>query len=289
MKSYAYKIKQYRVSLGLNQLDVANGICSQGMISRIESGQVSPDIDILIQIAERLNTTVTELINETVEVNTSKMQMINYFAEKRDYFALSKYVDEIGDDALHDTLDPAFYYWIKAVISETVYNEVANSIYYLEKSLEALERDISSIDLKIQVFNSLANQYIQMGEYEKAKEVLTTATPFFDSTQVSVKNKQKILYTQALNTCHLHDYAEAVLQGKLAMSFAMSKDSIFLVDDLCLVISDAYLGLGKVTEAREYLEKAEYISKLKNNTALFPYIELYADRVLAAEQKNTNQ
>ncbi|MBR7928207.1 helix-turn-helix transcriptional regulator [Aerococcaceae bacterium zg-ZUI334] len=284
MNVYARKIRQYRVTQGLNQLDLAVDICSQGMISRIESGQVSPDIDTLIKIAKRLNTTVTDLIDENVDVNLSKMQMINYFTEKRDYFALSQYFNETGDEIMRDSLDPAYYYWIKAVISETVYKDVQESIDYLEKSLEALEQDTSSIDLKIKVFNSLANQYIQMAAYEKAQEVLIAAKPFFESTQVSVKNKQKILYTQALNTCHLKDYEEAVLQAKIAVSFAMSKDSIFLVDDLYLVITDAYLGLGKVEAAREYLSKADYIAKMKNNTALYPYLELYENRVITTEQ-----
>lgn len=56
------RIREQRVALGLKQSEVVDGLASVPYLSRIESGQRKPDIDLLAGLATRLSTTADALL-----------------------------------------------------------------------------------------------------------------------------------------------------------------------------------------------------------------------------------
>jgi transcriptional regulator with XRE-family HTH domain len=52
------KIKELRKAVGLTQGDLAQGICTQALISRIEKGDIYPSATALYQISNRLGVDV---------------------------------------------------------------------------------------------------------------------------------------------------------------------------------------------------------------------------------------
>src|SRR5215210_807394 len=56
------RLRNARVAAGLTQTEAAGGHASTAYISRIEAGQRRPDLKLLAELADRLGTTVEELL-----------------------------------------------------------------------------------------------------------------------------------------------------------------------------------------------------------------------------------
>lgn len=56
--------KEQRLAKGLNQLDVCRGICSQAVISKIENLNVSPSVDVLLLLCQRVDLSLNDLFSE---------------------------------------------------------------------------------------------------------------------------------------------------------------------------------------------------------------------------------
>lgn len=66
---------------------------------------------------------------------------------------------------------------------------------------------------------------------------------------------------------------ETIFHSKLAIQYTIEHESLELLDDLHLLLGDAYLTLGKLDLAEEYTQRAHTLATLKNNAVLLPYIE----------------
>ncbi|QIL45735.1 helix-turn-helix transcriptional regulator [Vagococcus coleopterorum] len=62
---YGGVVKQIREKRQLSQAELAEGICSQSMLSRIEHNLLVPNINVIRQLCERLTITMDEVINQT--------------------------------------------------------------------------------------------------------------------------------------------------------------------------------------------------------------------------------
>lgn len=58
------KVKRLREWQGMTQAELAKGICTQGMICLIECDKANPSERLTTAIAERLETTVDELVSQ---------------------------------------------------------------------------------------------------------------------------------------------------------------------------------------------------------------------------------
>ena len=72
------KLKQLRKQRGFTQKELANGICTQAMISNFEKGDSSPSSLVLFQLAERLQVDINDFFaNNSIkeENNTSTLNI----------------------------------------------------------------------------------------------------------------------------------------------------------------------------------------------------------------------
>jgi tetratricopeptide (TPR) repeat protein len=75
------RLRNARVAKGLTQTEAAGGHASTAYISRIEAGQRRPDLKLLGQLAERLDTTVEELLVGITRDRRSELQLELDYAE----------------------------------------------------------------------------------------------------------------------------------------------------------------------------------------------------------------
>ncbi|QFR70031.1 helix-turn-helix domain-containing protein [Companilactobacillus paralimentarius] len=53
-----------RRSLNLTQSDLANGLCNQNTISKMEKHNMTPQMDVLIKICQRLDLSLNDVFSE---------------------------------------------------------------------------------------------------------------------------------------------------------------------------------------------------------------------------------
>ncbi|HEX2892769.1 MAG TPA: helix-turn-helix domain-containing protein [Marmoricola sp.] len=75
------RLRNARVAAGLTQTEAADGHASTAYISRIEAGQRRPDLTLLGHLAERLNTSVEELLVGITRDQRAELQLALDYAE----------------------------------------------------------------------------------------------------------------------------------------------------------------------------------------------------------------
>ncbi len=87
--NYAENIKRIRLRKKYTQSELADGIASQGMISKIEKKQLSPDIDLLEAIAEKLNCSIMDLLTNNNDDELKQVySYMNDLVKRREYSLL---------------------------------------------------------------------------------------------------------------------------------------------------------------------------------------------------------
>ncbi|MDO4432407.1 MAG: helix-turn-helix transcriptional regulator [Aerococcaceae bacterium] len=274
MGHYADNIKRIRRQKEIRQAELAEGICSQGMISKIEKKQLRPDIDLLILIAKRLGVSVSELIGEAPENYQEKLtDYINNMLEFRQYDMLETYLNTTDSQNVY-VLESFHREWLEGVILAENYGKIEEAINKMTNLVTKLEKQTEAdMDLKVNLYNGIAGNYTRINNYKKAAEYVDKGIELVKRIPVKFHVRQKLHYTASLVKFYLADYVDSVFNAQLALQLAVEKSSLYLVDDLLFLIADAYEADKKYDEAKKYLAKASLVADLKNNVQLKVYIE----------------
>ncbi|MBZ4263190.1 helix-turn-helix transcriptional regulator, partial [Streptococcus pneumoniae] len=100
----ATRLKNRRKELKMSQRELAEGICKQGQISRLESGEFTPGADFLNALAKKLKVSMDyffdEQVVEKVEELSEFKKLAQTFITNRNYESL-KYIYELENVKAH--------------------------------------------------------------------------------------------------------------------------------------------------------------------------------------------
>lgn len=100
MNLLSEKFKLKRKELGISQQSLADGICEQSQISKIERGNFIPSADLLYKLSQRLEVTLDYFFNDEIEVKSSLSNFKNlsiHLLDDRNYDDL-EYIYKIEID-----------------------------------------------------------------------------------------------------------------------------------------------------------------------------------------------
>jgi HTH-type transcriptional regulator, pleiotropic regulator of extracellular virulence genes len=168
------EIKALRKKHGISQKELAKGICDQSEISRIESGNVYPRVDVLSQLALRLRVNIqhflslsndrTDYINETINY----VRALNRLHKYDEMYELTK-----SELKQRELLDNHYYYcflkWkytvAKFKLGKLTYQESVEALLGLTNNKQlSLLHDL----LDLRILNSIATIYGESGRYEES-------------------------------------------------------------------------------------------------------------------------
>lgn len=263
---YAEKIKKLRKEKNITQVQLAEGISSQAMISKIEKKQISPDIDLLIKISQKLECSLIDLLSEE---DDELYKYIYNLVSKREYKLLEQffYSDSSIKNIKQNNL--AFYKWIKGVIYTQNYKEYDKGI---SEMVAALDKS-SDMQLKIRILIGLSALYSEIKKFDKSLDYLLKAEHLSTQIDIDTKLQQKINFQLARLYSVLEQFDNVVFYSKIAVQFAIKKDSMYLLDDLYLLLADSYLRTNQLLLADLYVDKSLLIAEIRTNQQLLPYIE----------------
>ncbi|BCP57779.1 transcriptional regulator [Streptococcus parasuis] len=173
----ASRIKSRRKELKLSQKELADGICKQGQISRLENGEYTPGSELLYQLAKKLNVSMDYFFDE--HISDESVELIEFkkisknFINHRNYESL-KYIYELEKGKSH-----------RLSLSDKIYLEWVGSLvdfYFFQKREEAMEnleeilKSLTKIDINyLQISNTLFNFYYDtenLDRFDRIKEDL---------------------------------------------------------------------------------------------------------------------
>lgn len=80
MDNIGNNVKKIRILQGISQKNLAQGICSQSKLSKIENNQILPSITLCYEISKKLNITIDDIFSEYIEESINILSFINHFA-----------------------------------------------------------------------------------------------------------------------------------------------------------------------------------------------------------------
>lgn len=161
------RLKSARVAAGLTQGVVALGHLSVGYLSRIESGQRRPDVDMLDAIATRLDLDHDDLLaNEESDESTVVEQPVLDFAEIAVGLGDAKTALDHLDTLDTDQLSPSDVMRVELVRAQAF--EATGDLNAAIDTLERIEPEVRDAHQRLQVGIVISRCYRELGEYSDA-------------------------------------------------------------------------------------------------------------------------
>ena len=243
----ATRIKSRRKELKLSQRELAEGICKQGQISRLENGEYTPGSEILHQLAKKLNVSMDyffdeQILDESTELTEFK-KIAKTFITQRNYESL-KYIYDLEKEKSHrlSLSDKIYLEWIASLVDFYVCDSRERAIERLEKALKLVHKtDVNYL----QISNTLFNFYYDtdnLARFEMMKEELSNHLQ-----QLTLNTIEELELAIKFNY-NLSRYFW--LQKNIEVAIKQVTTTIKLCQDYrtTYLLADSFLLLGNLTE-----------------------------------------
>ncbi|MFC6463530.1 helix-turn-helix domain-containing protein [Marinilactibacillus sp. GCM10026970] len=278
------KIKRRRKEIGMTQIDLAEGICTQAMVSRLEKQKVRPSRDLMEKLADRMDTPMSFFYGEdSLETRHSQVsqlcKMVRQHLDRREYDSVAYLVEtnheliarSVGDDKL-------FFEWIKGLLythRDGDYKKALNHLISIEEGTKKGE-------LRVEIIDSIGNQYQRIDEYKKAEEYYQKGFESF-SEWMGHEKKAKLLlnYSLCLSKQEKNrESLEKVLQG---LELLIQNNTLFLLGDFFYQKGYCLEHLDQVRQAVESYKKAAFIFDIQQNERFVTMANLAIDELVETE------
>lgn len=262
-------IKKKRSTLGLTQKQLAEGICTQSQISKIEKDEVVPLANLLYDISKRLNTSIDVLMGD-MNINSNEItiqKQIHKLLLQRNYNEIAVFIKTI-DKSNWSYQGEVFLEWIEIIINIKLKSEVA-----INKLLSLYESNINFIDneLKANILNSIGIAYKQEKNYEQAKEYFLLAKNTLTQDAFNEDLKLKILYNLSNILFELKEWKNLYENCLEAINLSYEFNSMIVLPEL--IYSKNY-SIFNSSFSQDFIDFEElnialYLSKKQNKTEVY--------------------
>lgn len=257
-------IRDLRNSLNMSQKHLAEGICTQAYISKIEKGNIIPSVEIVSLLSNKLSVTLDFIVEKVRYPNFDHVQELNFqirrLSHERKYDELYSL---IKSEKKHNSLPHIIVYeqllmWQEGVSTYYVLRNFKKSIAILMDAL-ALTSDVSiNTERDVEILTSLGIIYNEEGFHKEAMSYLQIALTKLKKLIVVKDNTLmiKILFNTAKVLTAQKKYEEAIDLCLDALRLCSVTEISYLVGELHLQAGLNYSMVNDWVEARLHLEKS---------------------------------
>lgn len=254
-----------------SQVQLAEGICSQSMISSIEKGLYIPNAVLLGRICQKLNVSMGSIVLShylEIEGETSFNKTIKQLCDQHNYSEMLNYLNDskILAQLSHDKDLQTYYYYYGVAIYQ-VNNNSKKGLLYLNMALNytfSPHRDVfTSTEL-------LITSVIAFLETEK-KSTVKSGFEKLQHVLVQIEARPQESYSENLNICfylyafsllNKNNYELANKVANLGISWITKHKSVYMLADLFFLLAKIYSASMNDNDACDALEKSRIIESL---------------------------
>lgn len=274
-------IKDLRQQIGLSQAELAEGICSQAQISKLETGDEYPYSNTLYEISKKLGVDMNYFFNKIDSPNVDYVDevktIIRKFIRNRDYLSISYILNkEKKSQLFQTTINKQFILWHEGICN-----------YYLKKNkLLAIEQLLEAIDLtktkdqflrenEIEIYLSMAVIYDDEKEHGKAAEIYfeilskIIQLPQLKNYDVNIR----VLYGLSRVLVQIDRYDESIEYAKKGVNLCLNKESLYLLGELLFMVGYGLSRKGKKKESMSYYKDSINIFNLEKKFKMSEMVE----------------
>ncbi|WP_225349965.1 helix-turn-helix transcriptional regulator [Ligilactobacillus equi] len=255
-----------RLEQHLTQKQLANGICSQSMLSAIENGTYTPNATLLIRLCQRLDISLQEIslavdydISDDSNYNQTLVALCNQhrYAELREFLQQPATLDLIQNDEQTQ----AYYYYLAIALFNT-----QAQLSEVQKNLKLAIASDGITSLKRLSLVSLALVKVVHGEVKEIPQLISQATEKWQTLPYE-ENLNIIYYLVAMIHYKLGDYPTASRWINEGIAFVTSHNSHYM-------LANYYYLLAKVAHQSQVRDK-EDVAQQRSQI----FTELFAEKV----------
>ncbi|WP_314692888.1 helix-turn-helix transcriptional regulator [uncultured Abiotrophia sp.] len=163
---------QYRKQKQWTQKELATGICTQTVISKIEKGESLPSVDLFFKLAKKLEMPMEDILAlfnlEAQVTNQLSQDQIQTLLYRQDYQTLAFLLDKMNlETASYD--DVLTYKWVHAILAFHLEKDAPRA---LEEFDELIAKEKQSQRIYYLALNSKAIVQMEIKDYQAAKVTL---------------------------------------------------------------------------------------------------------------------
>lgn len=268
------KIKARRKKLGMNQKQLAEGICTQGVISKIERNELVPSAHLLKNIMERLDLTEEELHTTRIAFEHEQEieileRMILRFHQNKDYAAIPELIAQnqhlINEAVEHSIHFEYFFKWINVELDYHLENNPERAI----RALNRLDWEEATIEneLKAQILIGLGEMHYSLENYDMSYDYYEQAKKYVNKN-LNYRTHIRYLYNYSLVLTIKEAYEEALLICTEALDVLVAHDSMYLLGHIYYQIGYICMGLHIYNRSLQAFKYALALFEIKNVTKM---------------------
>lgn len=246
------KIKEVRKRKKLTQKEVAEGVCTQVTISKIENKNSIPNMRILTKICDRLDIKINEVIlsEEDSNENYDSLKEIRELIRLYKFNQAETLLNQLNEEKLTNNYEKKLYYYYKGKLLSGFRKKFEEGLSFLNLAL-LIQNDSQAYKiLDALITNTVASLYFQKKEIEKSRIYFNKSleelekTDFVSDSDYTIASK--IYYNNAEFYSEINDYYKALEFVEKGIELALEIKLIERLDRL-------------------YYEKAFNLAKLDKN------------------------
>jgi len=274
------KLKQRRKEIKMTQADLSEGICTQAMISRIEKKKVRPSRELMEKLAERLEVSLHYFYGEdSVESRYSKTaqlcKLIRQHLERREYDSVS-YLISSNEELIAQAVgeDKTFFEWVNGLLYAYRDGDNDKALAYLIE----LEKNTKNGELRIEIIDSIGNQYLRKEDYDLAEQYYQRGFDMF-SEWMNHEKKAKLLLNYSVCLAHQKKYSDCLSKVFQGLDLVVSENTLFLLGDFLYYKGYCLEHLDQKEDALGAYKKAWTIFDIQQNEKFSVAMQLTIDRL----------
>jgi transcriptional regulator with XRE-family HTH domain len=275
------KIKELRKNIGLSQEELAEGICTQAQISKIEKGDVFPYASTLFLISRKLGVDVnyffdigmTPRLDYVLEVG----RQLQIARRNMDYKEMREVVTAEEENPLffNNNRNLQLLKWHKGIYQFELDKDLEKAEKTLRKSITLTHTtDKIWTEREIEILLTIGVMYFEEGIFERASEIYQEVKSHIEAlphlTDYTIKTR--LYYNIARVLTRLSDIDQSTKYCKDAIDWCILKDNMYLLGELHYHIGYNYELQGKLAEAEKYMQKALIVFELQGDDKFIQYI-----------------
>lgn len=276
-------IKNLRKFSNMSQKDLAEGICTQAHISKIENSNEVPSAILLYQLAKKLGVDMNYFFdiaeNPRLDYIRDVYHLIRYYIRERDYEAVHNIIKaEQKNPLFFSTEHKQFFLWHEAICEFYLNKNDTKSIEKLNFALRLTyySRNRLMKEREIEISNSIAILYKEKGDYDEA---ITLYNSLLEHIRL-IENPRdltirlRIEYGLGKAYTDIGEYEKSLDICKKGISYALKNEVLYLLGELYYQCASNYFRLDDFLNGDIYIKKSITTFDIQGNDKMVESVKL---------------
>ena len=277
-----------RKELGLSQIELSEGICTQATLSRFENHGQIPSMKILTLLCKKLHMDVGELFPSVAikdSVINKKLDKIEFHIVNMEYEEAEELIHSLN--AAHLTTQQLWrYLYLKGFTQTLLEKESTDSFFYFNQLLA----DHSDVDNKyiFLAYTGIGLIYMNQGDYDKAEYFFEKAIHQIDNHTIEsiedVCRVLTVLYYGGTFYAKIKEYDTSDVLLRRGITICSENHvTYYLARIKYLQAENAFVNDASSEEVKELMRDAAAFARVNKNTVLLEKIKVFKELVAKGE------